>query len=122
MKSKTSNLDAAFLEDQRRRLMELRSQLERTIQAGEAQEAAVHGQSPGEAQEYEDDAQRLALLEVDGTLIGRHVERLTQVKRALQKIEEGTYGVSDGSGAPIPQDRLIAMPEAIDAVSEHQRS
>jgi DnaK suppressor protein len=120
MNSKTSNMDPAFLEDQRRRLLALREQLERTIQAGEAQEAAVNGQSLREAQEYEDDAQRLALLEVDGTLIGRHIERLAQVKRALQKIKEGSYGVSDGGGAAIPRDRLMVMPEAIDSVAEHQ--
>lgn len=122
MNSNASTLDPAFLEGQRRRLVEQREQLEETIRAGRTREAAVNGQSLGEPQEYEDDAQRLALLEVDGTLIGAHIQRLEQVKRALQKIEEGTYGLSDRSGAPISKERLIAMPEAIDSVSEGRGS
>jgi DnaK suppressor protein len=107
MNSKTPNLDPAFLQSKRHRLVELRGGLEITIQAGRSREGAVNGQSVGEAQEYEDDAQRLALLEVDGTLIWSHFERLVQVKRALQKLEEGTYGVSDRSGALISRDRLV---------------
>jgi DnaK suppressor protein len=118
MNNKTPVLTAAFLETQRGRLMDLREQLEKRIDAGRAQEGAVNGISPFEAKEQEDDAQRLALLEVDGTLISGLIERLAQVKRALQKIEEGTYGVSDRSGKPIPTGRLEAMPEAIDSVSD----
>ena len=35
--------------------------------------------------------------------IGEQVERrLGEVERALQKIEEGTYGLSDDSGEPYP--------------------
>src|SRR5450631_3369217 len=67
MNSKAPKLDLAFLEGQRRRLVELREQLEKTIQTARARESSVNGQSLREAQEYEDDAQRLALLEVDGT-------------------------------------------------------
>jgi DnaK suppressor protein len=34
-------------------------------------------------------------------------------ERALAKIEEGTYGLSDISRLPIPRARLEAIPEAI---------
>ena len=37
---------------------------------------------------------------------------------ALQKIAEGTYGISDRSGAPIPKARLVATPEAVVTVEE----
>jgi DnaK suppressor protein len=40
------------------------------------------------------------------------------IERALEKIKDGTYGVSDASGRPIPRDRLEAMPEAIYTVDE----
>jgi DnaK suppressor protein len=40
------------------------------------------------------------------------------VNRALAKIQEGTYGLSDISGRPIPRDRLIATPEATDLLQE----
>jgi DnaK suppressor protein len=48
------------------------------------------------------------------------VERLERVNRALKKIEEGTYGLSDRSGKPIPRERLEAVPEALYTLSEEQ--
>ena len=46
--------------------------------------------------------------------IGEQVERrLREVDRALQKVEEGTYGLSDDSGETIPRGRLEAVPEAL---------
>ena len=47
--------------------------------------------------------------------------RLRVVERALQKIDEGTYGLSDASGKPIPKDRLESTPEAILTAQEEQR-
>ena len=54
--------------------------------------------------------------------IGEQVERrLREVDRALQKVEEGTYGLSDDSGETIPRGRLEAVPEALRTVEEQQR-
>ena len=54
--------------------------------------------------------------------IGEQVERrLREVDRALRKIEEGTYGLSDDSGEPIPRGRLEAIPERARTVEEQQR-
>lgn len=39
--------------------------------------------------------------------------RLGDVQRALQKIEDGTYGLSDESGDQIPRARLEAFPDAL---------
>lgn len=39
-------------------------------------------------------------------------ERLTDVRDALKKIETGTYGICEKSGAPIEEDRLTANPAA----------
>lgn len=39
-------------------------------------------------------------------------KQLTQVERALAKIEEGTYGVCDVSNEPIEVERLEANPAA----------
>ena len=41
-----------------------------------------------------------------------------QIAKALDKIKGGTYGVSDVSGKPIPQERLEAYPEATTLVDE----
>ncbi len=120
MKSVDSGLDAAFIEKQRRRLMSLRSELLAAAQSAQADEADVRAQRVGDVVEYEDDAQALDALERDANLAARDTQRLERVARALQKIEQGTYGLSDRSGKPIPRERLEAVPEALYTLSEEQ--
>lgn len=38
--------------------------------------------------------------------------RLSEIKKALQKIEDGTYGICEIAGTPIEEDRLEANPAA----------
>jgi len=45
---------------------------------------------------------------------------LAQVDRALEKIDEGTYGLCDRCGQPIEESRLRAVPEATLCL-KHQR-
>jgi DnaK suppressor protein len=118
MNSKAQRLDKAFIERQRQRLTKLRNELVQATQGEEAEEKDVNSQSSGQAEEYEDDAQRLTTLELDGNLVARNVQRLAQVDRALEKIAEGTYGLSDASNQPIPKERLEATPESIYTVAE----
>jgi DnaK suppressor protein len=118
MNKKMPTLDNAFIQKQRHQLTKLRDELLRTTRAEETEETELHSQSLGEAHESEDDAQKLAMLEVDGAAVRRSLQRLTRIERALQKIEDGTYGFSDKSGEPIPRERLEAMPEAIHTVAE----
>jgi DnaK suppressor protein len=108
-------LDKAFIERQRHRLAKLRDELLRATRDAETEEAQIRSQSLGEAHESEDDAQKLAMLELEGLAVQRSVQRLTRIERALQKIEDGTYGFSDADGAPIPRERLEAVPEAINS-------
>jgi len=116
--SKAETLDKAFIERQRQRLTRLREELADATQGEEAEEKEINSQSSGQAEEYEDDAQRLTTLELDGNLVARNALRLAQVARALEKISEGTYGLSDASNQPIPKERLEATPEAIYTVAE----
>jgi DnaK suppressor protein len=44
------------------------------------------------------------------------------VNRALAKLDDGTYGLSDISGRPIPRERLIATPEATALVQEAEKA
>jgi DnaK suppressor protein len=115
---KASEHSREFLERQRERLTKLLNQLSVTTQADQAEEIGIQNSSPGEAREAEDDAQRLTLLEIDGSLVRRELDRLARIRRALEKIEDGSYGASDESGKPISRDRLEAMPEAIFTVEE----
>jgi RNA polymerase-binding transcription factor len=59
----------------------------------------------------QDDALRLVAF--DATL-------LADIDAALAKIEAGTYGVSEDSGAPIPLDRLEAVPWARRTLEEEE--
>ena len=120
MNNKIPRFDAGFLERKRQQLTALREQLRRTADAKETDEADVKNESGLQAREYEDDAQKLTTLETDGILVGRAVERLTRVERALKKIDEGTYGFSDVSGHPITEERLEAVPDAINTVKEQE--
>jgi DnaK suppressor protein len=120
MTSKQSGFDPAFIEKQRRSLTKLREALLGAEKDQEAEEGTINFSSAGGAREYEDDAQRLTLLELDGELAARDIERAARVERALQKIEDGTYGFSDLSGQRIPQERLEAVPESIYTVAEQE--
>jgi DnaK suppressor protein len=117
--TKSSRLDPAFIEKQRQSLTKLRAELSSAVKNEEAEEAGVKEESTG-SREYEDDAQKLATLELDGALRVRDLERRGRIDRALKKIEEGTYGFSDMSGQPIPRERLEVVPESIYTLSEEE--
>jgi DnaK suppressor protein len=110
----------AFLEQKRRQLIDLRAALKRAREAQMSEERAIHTEAGGEAREYEEEAQKLAMLELDENLASRAALRLAHIERALQKIDEGTYGKSDASGELIPVERLNAVPEAIYTLEEQQ--
>jgi DnaK suppressor protein len=107
-----TKLDPTYINAKRNELMGLRSRLQGARAAAAAEEADVNAEASGEAREYGDSAQKLTTLELEGTLEVRDTHRLVNVERALRKIEEGTYGLSDASGEPIPIQRLDAVPEA----------
>jgi DnaK suppressor protein len=121
MTEQQTDLSDEFIAQQRTRLLAIRSELlggeEGTI-ANERADPEEHGD---EAEEYEDDAQGLAQDDVNQSLRNANDQRIGEVQRALQKIEEGSYGKSDESGDPIPKARLEVMPEAIYTVAEQER-
>src|SRR5215218_2966692 len=46
--------------------------------------------------------------------VGRTLEAgLERTDRALAKLDEGTYGICDNCGRPIPERRLEAMPDSV---------
>ena len=119
MKNPTPGIDSAFVDKQRQHLLRLRADLIAAADASESDEAQVKGQRAGAA-ELEEDAQALDALERDGNLVVRDIARLERVDRALEKIKEGTYGLSDKSGEAIARERLEAVPEALYTLSEEQ--
>jgi len=121
MSDQHRNTDQAFLQRQRKRLEELQRQLQRSEDTA-AQELSRRADQGREARELEEDAQDLAEREIDEAVQRHDDRRLRAVKRALRKIEEGTYGLSDLSGAPIPAARLQAIPEALLTVEEEAQA
>lgn len=116
----TSRLDKAFLARQKRRLTDLRQKMLQVRRGEESAESSANAETHDQAREFEDDAQKLATLELEGNLEAADDDRLSNIERALQKIADGTYGLSDASGAPIPIERLEAAPEALYTLAEQE--
>lgn len=115
-----TTLDQQFIEQQRKRLEALRRQLLGGEQEAIAKERALQEERGDEAQEFEDEAQDMAQHEINQSLHDVNDRRISHIERALQKIENGTYGLSDASGRRIPQARLEATPEAILTIQEER--
>jgi DnaK suppressor protein len=50
--------------------------------------------------------------------VGRGMETAqARVARALEKLDDGTYGVCDGCGEPIAPARLAAAPESVHCIA-----
>jgi DnaK suppressor protein len=113
-----TKLDADFLARQKQRLQDLRRQLIEVGDAAGADEQLLQAAAGGEPQDASDDGDRFAQQANDEAVLSHNEARLTAVDRALEKIEEGTYGVSDGNGEAIPRDRLEAVPESCYTVEE----
>ena len=114
-------LDQQFVESQRERLVGLRDELVRIKEGMSADEEDL-GETEGETTlDSGDLSQQMFTREMDASIEEQVERRLREVDRALQKVEEGTYGLSDDSGVSIPRGRLEAVPEAIRTVEEQQR-
>lgn len=59
-----------------------------------------------------DQATRETNLVIDLRLRDRDQKLLKKIEKALQKIEEGTYGICEACGIEIDEKRLMARPEA----------
>ena len=117
-----SELDKEFVDKQRERLEELRTELVGVVR-GLEEDQRSQTEDEGDFTEHDsgDMSQSLYDREVDATLEQTIENRLQYVERALQKVEEGTYGICDDTGEPIPRGRLEAMPEAIYTIEAQQR-
>jgi DnaK suppressor protein len=114
-------LDERFLAQQYERLQDLKEELLRVRRGMDEDERQRSEEERDTQLDSGDMSQEMFTREMDAT-IGEQVERrLKDVDRALQKIEEGTYGICDDTGEPIPRGRLKAVPEAIRTVEAQQR-
>lgn len=116
-----SKLDAGFVEEQKRRLLEIKAELER-ISEGMERDQRDRAEDQDDQTEHDsgDLSQQIFTREMDATIEGQTDRRLQDVDRALEKVEEGSYGICDDTGEEVPKGRLEAMPEAIRTVEAQQ--
>ena len=115
-------LDQEFVDEQRQRLVDLRAELTGLRDGLDEDEAELEGGGNDFTETDSGDmSQSIFDREMDAS-VGEGIERrLGEVERALQKIEDGTYGVCDDTGEEIPRGRLEAVPEAVRTVEAQQR-
>lgn len=108
------------IEKFKERLLQLQAQLTHTLE-GATKEVKTPDEATGysqhQADQGTDDFDRTISLEVTTKEYGI----LRQVKRALEKIDEDTYGICDISGEEIPLPRLEAVPYATMTVKAQEK-
>lgn len=112
------DLDDAFLARQRARLLALRQQLIETGDAAGVDENTLQQAAGDEPQDQADDGDRLEQQANDEAVLAHNNQRVQAVDRALRKMDEHTYGLSDGNGEPIDRAHLEAVPEAVYTAEE----
>jgi len=103
----------------KKRLEDLKVQLNQTVRVTteDVKADSSKGYSQHQADEGTDDFVRTINLEVTS----KECSILRQIDRALEKIEEGTYGICDVSHEPIPIKRLNAIPYAVTTVQAQEK-
>lgn len=115
MTSSPQNLDAVFIEAQKQKLEEEQTRLE-----AELSRIANKGKAPGDYEARVEEIGRAPdenAVEEEQYETARSIEQslevqLRDVKAALARIAEGTYGTCPKCGTPIEQKRLEALPSA----------
>jgi DnaK suppressor protein len=94
------------------------AQLLKDAEAAGAANRAVEDE-PGD---YADSAQPLTAQGLDDSMAASFRDRLDAIDRAMKRLDEGTYGRSVRSGAPIPDARLEADPAAELTIEEARQA
>ena len=98
-----------------------RATLSESLRRGEDDRRVIEQASHDQANQMEDRAQDLSIEENDQVLVEKWIQQRAAIERALVKIDEGTYGLSDVSGKAIPKARLEAFPESIRTITEEKQ-
>lgn len=104
----------------KKRLEEMRAQIMRLI-SGAKKEVTAPDESKGYSQHSADEGTDDFVKQVNLEVTTKEYGMLRQIDRALEKIQEGTYGICDISGEPIPIKRLEAIPYATMTVKAQEK-
>ena len=117
----SGRIDESFVARQKARLEEMRATLLAELDDVNEDEREWREDVQETRHDPDDLGSNLLARELDVALEKQLGQRLELVERALQKIEEGTYGLCDATGEPIPKERLEAVPEAIYTLEAQRR-
>jgi len=118
--NKKPAFDEKFLEAQRLLLLEERATYTRQADNLQAEaDSLAELREPGDVQFDEESGEGDTLAverERDLALSARARYEVEEIDRALLKIKDGTYGICEVSGQPIPRARLQAIPQCRERV------
>lgn len=104
----------------KKRLEELRDQVTRAL-AGTKKQVTEPDESKGYSQHSADEGTDDFVKSINLEVTNKEFGLLRQIERALEKIEDGTYGTCDISGEEIPMKRLEAIPYATMTVKAQEK-
>jgi DnaK suppressor protein len=109
MSGSAGHLDVRLTDEFRRRLLEARESLLRTVAATDEEMAGLEVPGPGDLTDRAAAASTTALV---SRLGGQDKRELDDVAEALRRLGSGAYGICESCGKAIPLLRLRAMPAA----------
>ena len=107
------------LEHERDRVTELISGLR--SEGLDEEESAQSGELTHYDQHPADQASETFEREKDLSILERLEADLVEIEAALQRVDEGTYGVDENTGEPIDPERLDAVPTARTNIDQFDR-
>lgn len=103
-------LKKSDIEKFKKRLLDIKNQINTSIQ--EVSEDVKSTENKGYSQHQADEGTDTFVQSISMEISNKDLSVLRQVERALEKIDEGTYGICDVTGKEIPITRLEAIPYA----------
>lgn len=109
MSGAAHRLDARLIDEFRRRLLETRAALLRTVAIAEEEMAGLEAPGPGDSTDWAAAASTAALV---SRLVGQDKFELDEIAHALHRLSSGAYGTCESCRQPIAIPRLRAVPAA----------
>jgi len=94
----------------RERAAQLRGEIQRTLERSSDE---THVRIAEQARDTEDDSFSNLIVDLNLAEIDRDADELRRIDTALARLSEGSYGLCEDCGQPIPAARLQAEPTAL---------
>ncbi|HSE03861.1 MAG TPA: TraR/DksA family transcriptional regulator [Methylomirabilota bacterium] len=107
MKARARRLDPRLAEELRRRLLDARTNLLRTVAVTDEEVAGLDVAGPGDSTDRATAASIAALV---SRVAGQDKRELDEIAEALRRLGSGAYGVCESCRKPIAITRLRAVP------------